>query len=422
MIFFPFLYFLVLLICLLRKRHKIDIASYILVLYTLCSFFGILNEFFDLRYIDQIGYQISLEATGVYCLLLTVFWLPIFFYTQRGVDVFYPVENVTALKIIAILSFAFFVITFVGSYSNLVGVLTGDMLALRHAVYAGEAESAWFVSLPAIVRTPIVFGNMCLGCFWILQFLSFFCMFVQKIEIKYSLFFMIASLLGPLWGILAIDRSRVCYWILALIANYIFFSGYMSEKEKRILKVACSLFVILLVVYLSMMTNARFENRHLGNGISGSLGSVVTYVGQSFVNFAYFYDEFDNETQTFALIFPFFHKYALGSFGSAVEVQEFLSSTYRLHFGLFYTFLGQILISAGKVVMVLYALLMMLLGSVYFKPLPVKQNSLLMSYLFMAYSSIMFLGLFVHYYANAASTFSVVVFALLFKFLTFRKQ
>lgn len=422
MIFIPFLYFLTIFICVFYRRRRLDIATYTILLYTIISFFGILVDCLGLRYPDQIGYKISFDATLAYCFLLTLFWIPILLFTQKRIAIFCPVENDTLFKAVSVVSFLFFVVTLVGSFNSVVQVLMGDMAALRMAFYAGDVENAWFASFPIWLRFPIVLGNMLFGCFWILQFMSFFSLFIQKTKVKYSIFFLLASLLGPLWGVLAIDRSKVTYWIISLFANYILFSEYMNKKEKKVLKFIGMILIALLIVYLSMMTNARFEMRYYGEGISGAMGGLITYIGQPFVNFAFFFDNFSTSYPTLASIFPFFHKYVLGSFGSGVEIQEFLTETYKMKFGVFFTFLGQILISAGKIGMVLYVLGLSFIGTVFFKSTAIQLNSILKMYLFMAYSSVMFLGLFGHYYANAICTFSLFAFAVVFKLLMTRNK
>lgn len=417
MIFIPFLFFSSILFGLLYKRRRFDLAAYIASLYSLISFFAILVEYYDLRYMDCRNYEISFEATLAYCLLLFSFLLPIIHYTSKSFFYLNPVENTSFLKLFSILSVVFFGVTLLGSFTTLMNVLNGDMNALRHAVYLGEAEAAWFASYPFVIREPIIVGNLIFGAFWVLQFLGFFSLLIQKIEIKYSVFYFIASLLGPLWGILAIDRSKVTYWIIAFFANYFFFSLFMTERQKKTMKVCGFILICVLLVYLSAMTNSRFEERYYGSGISGSAGSVISYLGQPFIHFAFFYDSFSNPKSTLALIFPFIHKYVLGTFGSGVEVQQNLTSIFNLQFGVFYTFLGQILISAGKIVMIAYCLIMSLSAFFLFNPDYISRDSLWKQYLFMAYSSIMFLGLFVHYYANSTGTFSVVFFLIFFKFL-----
>lgn len=422
MIFVPFIFFSVILICLLWSRRNFDLASYVTSLYVVISFFAILNDYLGLRCHDVVNYDISFEATFVYCSLLGFFLIPIIRYTKGSAIRLKPVENQTLLKILSVCSFVFFCITLFGSFDSLIGVLSGDMAALRSAVYAGNEEKAWYSTLPFILKQLVIAGNLCFANFWVMQFLFFFSLLVQKIEKKYAAFFFVASFLGPLWGILGIDRSKVTYWIIALCANYFLFNKYMTDKQKKVFVVSSSICVCFLFVYISMMTNSRFEDRSYGDGISGSLGSVITYLGQSFVNFSFFYDCFKTKEPTLAIIFPFFHKYIGGEFGNGVAIQEHLSNLYHLQFGVFYTFLGQILIAAGKLWMFVYSTVLPLIGFSLFRQEFRERDSLIKLYLFMAYSSIMFLGLFGYSYASYNSTFSLVFGLIVFKLMSIRSK
>lgn len=422
MIFVPFVFFGVILTSLLWNRRRFDLASYVTSLYVIISFFAILSDYLGLRCHDTVNYDISFEATFVYCSLLGFLLIPIIRYTKGSAIRLMPVENQTLLKILSVCSFVFFCITLFGSVNSLIGVLSGDMAALRSAVYAGEEEKAWYSTLPFVLKQPVIVGNICFGNFWVMQFLSFFSLLIQKMEKKYAVFFFIASLLGPLWGILNVDRSRVTYWIIALIANYFFFEINLTRKQKKVFIVVSSVCICFLFVYLSMMTEARFGERSYGDGISGEMGGVITYLGQSFVNFSFFYDSFENNEPTLAVIFPFIYKYVFGEFGSGVAIQSYLTLNYHLQFGVFYTFLGLILVAAGKLWMFVYVSILTLIGFSFFRQGTRENDSLIKNYLFMAYSSIMFLGLFGGYYTGYTVTFSLVLWIVILKLLSIRRK
>ena len=419
MIFIPFVFFLIILTALLWSRRKFDLASYVALLYVIISFFAILNDFFGLRYPDVVNYEISFEATFVYCVLLGIFLIPIVRYTKNGIMKMTPIENQNILKILSTCAFVLFCVTLVGAFNSLLGVLTGDMKALRSAVYARTADDAWYSTLPFGLKQFVSMGNIFFADFWIMQFLAFFSLFVQKTK-KYAVFFFIASLLGPLWGILNIDRSKVTYWIIALIANYFMFDKQMTDKQKKIFVVFSSICILFLIIYLSMMTNARFDGRDYGGTIVGPLAGIIAYLGQPFVHFSFFYDNFQNNEPTLAGIFPFIHSFFFGGFGSGVAIQAHLTSLYHWHFGVFYTFLGHILISAGKAWMFVYVIVLALVGFSLFIQKPHEKETLTKLYLFMTYSSIMYLGVFGYSYSSFFTTVSFVFFLFIFKLMSIR--
>lgn len=422
MVAIPFIFFSIILAVLLRDRRRFDLASYVALLYAGMSFFAIMIDVFGLRYRDVVNHDISFESAFVYCTLLGIFLIPIVRFTKNTDECMVPVINQTLLKTLSVISFLFFLITLIGSFDSLVGVFQGDMRVLRHAVYANEMEPVWFSALPFGLKQIVVFGNMLFANFWVQQFLSFYCLLIQKIERKYAFFYFAASLLGPIWGILSIDRSKVTYWIIALIANYFLFNKYMTKKQRNAFVFLASICICFLTIYLSMMTDARFGERSYGGGVSGSLGGVISYLGQSFIEFSFFYDSFINYDSTLSVIFPLTHKFVFGEFGTAVSVQEFLTRTYNMMFGVFYTFLGQILVSAGKLVMFVYAIVMSLIGFSFFNPEKRKNKDIFLLYLFMVYSSIMFLGLFGHYYANYMGILSLVLWAIMFQLMLIRSH
>ena len=340
MIVFPFVFFSIILISLLRKRRKFDLASYVAFLYVVTSFFAILIDKFELRNSLVANYEISFETTFVYCLLLGLFLSPIIRYTRGNDTMLCPLENQTILNFFSISSFVFFSITLFFSFQQIVDVLNGDMAALRLAVNAGQNDDAWFQSMPSILKQPIVCCNMIFSNFWVLQFLSFFCWLIQKMNLKYAFFFFTVSLFGPLWGILNIDRSKVTYWIIALIANYFLFNNYMTKKHKRLFWIFSSICIAFLFVYLSNMTEARFGEITRANGLTGSVGGVISYLGQPFIHFSFLYDCFVNHNTTLAMFFPFTYKFVFGEFGTGVLVQQYLTNTYQMQLGIFFSFLG----------------------------------------------------------------------------------
>lgn len=408
MIAAPFCFFLFLLLFLWMKNHRVDTPFIIICIYGVSAFLSIIIDILECRPPQTLLYDITPHATFVYCFLFAICIVPLINYSDEKVFYINPVPNEKILKNMSVVCFCFFCFFCVMAMNLFIGVLTGDMSELRKLAYAGQLEG-WTAKIPNAFR-PIVslFSAISINS-WILLFLSFYSLVVQKLQARYVVFYFISSLYAPILSILIADRSVTTYWIISFVILFFYFRPFMSVKQKKIFKWIGALTTISCFTYLVAMTNSRFGNSNYGN-VSGSSGGALTYLGQSFIHFAFFFDTLDLPEKRVDCFFPFISSIFSNSKESIVSVQNYLSGITKLHIGVFYSFYGHVLVIAGKVAMFLYCIGYSLLSFLFLRKDRICQNSLsiLQVYYFLFFSSMLFLGPFTNYYTEAGRNFSIL--------------
>lgn len=416
----PFVYFSLLSMLLYRRNRRIDLAVFISLCYAFTGIFSIIYKFYGLRSFATSNYHVSLLAAFVYCFCITLCLWPITRYSKSFMRGLKPLPNDKPLRVIAVVFFIFFLSFLLLAYQEIVSVLTGDMGEMRAEVYRGTWEVSWMKGITnPLIRVIVVFLNLLTGAPWVFVMLGFYSSVIQKMKGRYTLMFFAVSLLGPLNGILNADRSVTTYWVLAIIANYILFRPYMDRRQAKNWLNFGMVLVALALVYISMMTTSRFGEQSGAQGLSGSQSSVVAYLGQNFINFCYFFDEFETPYIFPGILFPFIAD-QLGELSGGTSLQALMDLRTGSTTGVFYTFLGQIKIFAGPVVMFLYVLFINLGGSALLKRSG-STPSLFGTFCYMLIASVSLFGLFVHYYAGSTRTFCVAAFFVITGFMSAKK-
>ena len=412
MIAVPFIYFSLLTWFFYVRNKQFNLPVFTCLIYAVSSFFAILIDIFDSRYPDTVDYDISFFAGFVYCALLTFCMIPIQMYANR-IQTIEPVQKTRLLKGLAYVAGIYGVFFILMSMSQVILMLTSDMGEMRANQYAGEGLDGFMASWPRVIRLPFSLLNMIFGCPWICIFLAFFCLVIQKLPAHYSVMYILGSLMGPISGIIGADRSNIAYWMLSLAACYVFFRPYMSVSLKRKFVIAASVLVVLFGLYLAAMTVSRFEDRDAGDGrVEGIQGRRNSYFGHSYSNFCYFFDTFETPCPTLEALFPFTYNNILGiGEGGGVPLQKMLTDRTNVFLGVFYTFLGQIATTAGNGIAIAFCIVFVAFSVFYIKRCVKPSGSNLLGiYAYMACATVVYLGLFGHYYASAGHTFSLIAF------------
>lgn len=411
MITVPFIYFSILLLFLYKRNgKKIDIACYIIGIYWISAFFGIFFDVFDLYTKDVQNYKISVDATIVYCGLITLCVSPFMLYPSTNIVSIRKIKNTKFLKRLSWITFFYFIIYLIISLPLLYKVLTGNIGEIREDHYAGfNDESTIITNLPFVLRLPFTFFNLFLGCPWILLFLGFYSLVIQKINFKYTILFFVASFLGIIQNIAQAGRSDTVYWLFSFGACYVFFLPLMSNNLKAKVKKIAFMLGALFLFYLLITTISRNVD-----SAEGTEGGIISYAGQSYINFCFFYDNFKCPLPSLQIIFPFLYHILGLSVGSIVDYQEALTMMTGYELGLFYTFLGQIAVTSSNQIMIIYCVFFVAISLIFIKQGHKKEFQIKYCYFYMVFSSVLFLGLFSHFYGLPSKTFSVVAFSFIF--------
>lgn len=404
MVAIPFIYFTILFLWHFFKRNRrLDIASYILIIYASSAFFSILVDRYGYSFYPY--YRVSFEATLAYCVLLTISILPFLNYSNLYIQHIRPIPNGNVLKYASICVFSYFIVYVYMSANDVYNVLTGDIGALRAAHYTDNISSGWLAKINPFARIPFIIFNLIVGSPWILQFLGFYTVIIQKLPMKYGALFIISSLIGVVGNLTEAGRSDMVYWLLGIIACYIFFQPLIKKSEpiaKRF-KVLGYILIASGIYIVALITFSRYENRDYG-----AAGGFITYFGQPFNHFAYFFDNFECPYPTLEILFPFTYDILGIAEGGVGNVQQMLTLKTGTFTGLFYTYIGQISVTSSNFIASLFCVIYSIVSfSICRKS--VKRNSLKSSFLYMLMSSVMFLGLFSHYYGFMHKTASAFI-------------
>lgn len=414
----PFVYFSLLAFVMYRKRKKMDLAILICIIYATS---GLIGLFMGDPGSQVKGYHISFFAAFSYCFLLTLCLLPISRFSHLRIKYIYPVKNVQLLKTLAWIAFIWFFIYAYASWNQFYGIITGDLGALRTALYEGTIDNSFILSVPFPIRLFISLFSYVFGCYWILIFLAFYCLLVQKLPIKYFLFFMIASLACPWGAVLGVDRSAVAGYMFSLIGVEVFFWPLMQKTQKKWTVVAGGIVMVALMVYLGMMTISRFGGVN-GDDTDAVNSSVLFYLGHSYLYFCYYFDTFDNPAKMLNLLFPFISKFIFGSnVLGGMRINAYLEQKAGGSYGYFYTFIGQIQITAGHIVAILFCFILFFVGYNVLSKMKKGVATPKYAFLYFFFASFMLLGLFAYYYQSPVITSSVVVFLILFNWMGYEK-
>lgn len=419
MIAVPFIYFTVLFIFIyLKNKRRFDIACYIVSIYGVSAFFSILMDVLGLRSNDNYGYSISPISAFCYCFLISLCTLPFIMYSNLNIKNIEPLKNPKILKILAWTSFLYFILNFVMSIGDVVQTLSSDMGQIRQEHYEGYGQEIWFHSAPIGLRQLFLFLNVAFSTPWILHFLSFYSLSIQKLPYRYVLLFLFGSLTGFMQGILAAGRSGPIYWMICLGACYLFFKSFMNNSQRSKIKHVFILALAILISYVILTTIARF-----GDSRSGTGDSLIGYAGQSYINFCFFFDNYTCIYPSLKNVFPLFY-YIFTDFPirSAGEYQSFLSEISGYRLGVFYTFLGQIATTSSNIVAIIYCIVYTILAFLLLRIYKKKYIDIYRCFFYLLTASVLYLGIFGHYYADYPRTSCALFYIVLLWIVKRRKN
>ena len=420
MVAIPLIYFSILAYYYYKKARRVDLAVYITLIYAVSGLFSVLLDMFSLRNADIANYDISMTAVIVYCFSITLILYPIQRFSVAYNKRMVPLTSDKVLRFFAVFGILYTLFYIIMSYDSIMLVLRGDMGAMRNDLYKDVIEVGWVGKLPSVIRMPVALLNHVVGAPWVFQLLAFFSFFVQKMPKKYGYMFLTTSLIGPLSGIIGVDRSSTTYWILSLVGCYIMFKPQISKNMRKGAIYYGLILLFLFFFYLWSVTSSRFD---YSASYENSQSSIIDYLGKPFINFCFFYDTFDAPFSYYGIVFPFISNTLLGEFTTTVDWQDRVSLMSNVGIGTFYTFLGAIKLALGKLGMYLYLLIATIGG--YILILPRSNLSAITLHNIFCYfllASVPMLGLFGHYYSGGTKTFCIVLFFIVTSLICNKKR
>ncbi len=400
------------------KKQGFDVYTYILFIYLVGAFFGVLLDSMDL-YVDfdypkkSIGFIAPLS----YCLLLFLCIRPFNAFKSNSIKHITSI-NEKVYNFIVYFYFCIFVIILLASLMRIGEVMNAQNLAaMRSEFYQGDAASVWssYSGFPRLILAGLSLWSGS-GVIMLLFF------FVNIIKFKKKLWFNIITLLGattPLvLALYSMDRSSFINWFLVFGLLYVIFRKQLKAKDLKSFMILIIPVIMLMVVYLYRVTLSRFGEQSGGNAFDG----FVYYAGQSLFHYCYFFNDLDiNAPFSLVELFPFTYNKILNQ-PSYFEQCEIVSN--YCHYGVsnFSTFLGMILSMSGKIVMLIFVFLyIVLINKIIFRPNKETISLKQLIYFFIV-AKVVVNGLFGYCYLEYMSTIYIITWILYARILFKREK
>lgn len=416
MLYVPFIYFSLFWYYTIKKCGKISMASLLVFVYVLTSFFCILLDITDAYQRNCEKIEITLIPTFLYCGLLTLTICPFLKINNRSVRSILPVQNPKVIDWIVYVYAIMFLL--------MVILLTPDLLrnwALAEVNDNLKAELR-FGGEKSITLTgwKLLIANRCvLLSFGSLNIIPIF--FYNLCFRKKKIWFHIITLMGSMTllftSVLNQDRSRIVYWMMLFSLCYAFFHKFMSENKKVLMK---KVFIAILgvgVAYVAIMNIRRFASGY-GNNFESLLG-LINYAGQSFINFCHFFENIHLDKINISAGFPI-TSYVLGINIDSAEWYDYVEKNAGFYAVVFSTFIGELISYMGIPLTILWILLFYVISQKSVRLNKTGNISFCKFLVIYTLISVPYLGIFVHYFHAFITEFLSILFILLSYFASYK--
>jgi len=420
MIALPFVYFVLLLIYTMIRNKGYDVGAYMVSLYAITSFFAILIDAFNLRPPELVNYQIGILPAFMYCFLITICILPFILYSSKRIG-YIQLGNEFIFKLIIYLYFTIFIVNVIMGFSTMVDILKGDLGALRQALRHGELEHVIDISGP--LKPLLVFFNM-LGSLSVFMLIPFFySLRYLKKPIWFNLVILCSSFPILISGILGIDRSKFIIWGFSFCFMLVMFYQHLDKRKKRQIKILTIILAGAMVAYLTSVTISRFgDSSYYNSSVGGTEGGVITYAGQPYLYFCYFFDNIQHQDLSLQRILPLTYKlFVNNGIDSTVALNEEILRKTGITVSVFPSFIGDIVSNSGILISVLFTAAYALLALKTNNITTTKVLSYNVLFYYFAVGLIPVFGIFVYIYDSFSKTFALL-FLLLFTCLNRQKK
>lgn len=404
MIEFPFVFFLILLFFLHIRNKEITIGFFLVSIYAFSALMGIFLYNVDILSYNQI--EISLNSIFYYCGFLTLFFLPFLSYRHFDINLIRK-PNILYFRKIS----WFFILT---NVSGILLILKYILFVLSNnpGSFKNDAESL-LLSLGYNLNFLEMIGQFLLSYFSdfyviIIVFFFYSITFLENTK-KFNILLFVSSLGTVFNGLQVGGRTQIIYWLLIFTSCFLFFKKHMNAPVLKFSKQISLGVLFALVSYFAVVTIDRFGNEAPTLSDYNEAISLLDYSGQSFINFNYFLQNFDDKNFTLSRIFPITSDF----FNVLINKPKFDLWDYRdglsLNIGIFYTFLGDLYVDIGVLGTIIY--LIFYLFVFYFSQRfdnQKREKDFHQLILYFALLQLPLNGLFYYSLWNKTATFSIV--------------
>lgn len=349
MYYIPFIYFTILLIYIIVKRG-FDISASITSIYIISTFFSIV--IMRLGYAPYIDRGVTFIPTFIFCFCITLTIIPFYLFDSNKIKNIPKLHNIQLFNAVCYLFiFTFFLFLFV-LYKDILYALTfSDIGELR-----GYNEE-WAIGIGGahpLIR-PFAYILMPFAEFSHIMFLFFLysICYLKKTKL-FNTLLLLSSMSTFLLAISGIDRSRVFYMIVMFILSYVLFRPRLGKIQKRLIRRISIIFGVILLGYFAHITILRFASEIHEDTTEDSL---ITYIGQPYLNFCYFFDNYEPAEISTALIFPLTHQHIIKDYKGGVSYGRQVYAETGTDLNVFSSFLGNMTIWMSKYAAIVFCII-----------------------------------------------------------------
>lgn len=413
--FIPLIYFGGLTYYFWQKHRTFDLASYMLLLYTitsLCSVLMVLGGYLSANggvLYDGWEPEFGVVPTFLYCALITITVYPFSLIRPEKLE---SVSNVHRYVIYAFTLFIVLqgIIMYYLVGDSITDLLNGDFKFLKEAHYSGDISpaDAKMLTMPMPIQFMYLLSFMTL----LALPLFFYYTCVEKRSLWLTSPLLAVSISPILRGVLMADRTEIIHYGLMFFFCLVFFQKFITSRVRNFLVVASIPVLAVGMTYIIAVSSSRFENEDEGTG-----GSMLEYAGQSYANFCYFYDNHNRELYYVEREFPVTSYFVFKN--QYVETKEERTAKEGFFVGVFASHVGSWLIDTGVIGCMLICLFFALLCCLVIARYNRHDFDIADVLMLFALGAVPTFGIFYYRYYSVATAFVYVAAGVLYLFSKF---
>ncbi len=388
------------------KRSGFSPSLYLIFIYFITAFASIII-FLNNWYTSSCPkLPLGFFAPILYCFLL---WFCISPFTNLKETIFDNKKSLKGLNLIVYVYAAMSLITLLVSYSKIHEIFTvQNFVEVRNTQYTEEAES-FYNHLTGIPRYIAAICSLLSPSSYIMIFIFLFSITYLKKAWWFNLLALFGSFTPLIISINVVDRSQFIFWILLFGFSLTFFYKKIPPKVKSLLLLLLMVLGTVLIIYMALISIARFEERD-----SGTIGGLVTYMGQNYLNFCNWFNYVEPGFY-FDRILPVTGKYLIHieptKIVFAKEMQPYEVTGFGTVFASLYT-------TAGFIYLIFVCIIYRLVSYSIIMKANRASNCLFKYTVYVwALSVFLILGLFSNFFVSETSTYALIIWILIGHYL-----
>ena len=371
------------------------VSTYLIGVYALSVIMSIRLLSVDYQYSNT---EISVIGSMVFVVLLLLYFFP---YMRKTPNIVYNLND-QQIKRFTTIGYSLSLLVIFGMIlmaTKIREVMSLDYLYVRSTMYM-EGSDAIVSNYTRIEQIGSIILGYFSGLSYVFLIMFFYAVAFIPRKILFKILLLIASFSASYKGLMVAGRTKIMYWMMFAVLCIIIFYPLMTAKTKRITRISSIIVSVPVVVYFFAVTLARtlYSN-------SETTDFLVSYMGQSFLNFNTFWIKYEPPTITLDRVFPL-TSFLLGSGFQLDDYRAMIESKTGMNIGIFYTMLGDFMVDIGKVGMIIYSFVYCIFSRTVLKK---KSYTIADLLIFAIVIQIPLHGLFYYSFYQAPSTFCALI-------------